>query len=167
MHNSCLASELICSVPVGIPVQVTTRGYESRRALYIPLTKDSLWGHWPSAHKFIHFPLDCVCFTTKYQSRILSLKKHQDKLTAQTVFCRVMLCQVRLPSDLPVFHCCCPLGCQTVQSFNPRSFLTVTGICLSGLFFFPSVSLDNNVNQQKYCLIIDKINLYGAKCKGK
>lgn len=34
-------------------------------------------------------------------------------------------------------------------------------------FGLVSVSLAHNVKQQKYCLAIDKINLYGAKCKGK
>lgn len=161
MQNICLASELICSVPPQSPVRVTTRGYESKRALYIPGAIDPLLINSPS------FPLIVFALLLSANPIYCQWRSSSVKSTQQTVFCLVTLCQVRLPSDLPRLHCCSPPGCQTAQSFNLRSFATVTGIFLSGLVGFFSVSLDNNLNQQIYSPIIDKINLYGAKRRGK
>lgn len=162
---SALAPELLCPVPAGTPARLA----EVMRAE--ELYKSHLLSTVPGvADLLLINPPDYICFTSKCQSRAVSVEKQQAKPAQRAISCLVTLCQVRLPSDLLEFHSCCPLGCQAAQSFNPRSFMTDWNLFVWSYFnfFFPlSVSSDNHANQQNYCLIIDKMDLNGAKCKGK
>lgn len=150
--SSCLASALMCPVPAGTPVVRAEELYISHiLRIVLEIT----------AHKFTWFPLDYISFTSKCQSKILSVEKQQDKLVQTICFCLVMLCQVRLPSFLALFLQLSPGILDSMVILTQDYFW----LWLVFVWAFFSVFLD--ISWPKYCLTIDEINLYGAKCKGK
>lgn len=140
-------------VPAGTPAQLAeVMRAEELYKPHLPRTAPGVADLCSLIHLIL---LDYICFPTKCQSKAVSVEKQQAKPTQRAISCLVMLCQVRLPSDLLEFHSCCPLGCQAAQSFNSRPFLTDWNLFVRpNFYFFSSLSLQIIMQTNKNIALI-------------